>query len=137
MIASASESVLASFWPEQGQDLRSSLEAADGRGVTVVTMQFGDDCLSVGNVFQHIMVPTVYERHGSEFFLVVDDSEGMFMVQERHRDWEGYFTSNPAVVKVLTNYIRHDIYANRLIKAEGEAVFEKWGRDLEKLLKVP
>jgi hypothetical protein len=61
----------------------------------------------------------------------------MFMVQERHRDWEGYFTSNPAVVKVLTNYIRHDIYANRLIKAEGEAVFEKWGRDLEKLLKVP
>jgi|GEM_PF-3867645 len=42
---------------------------------------------------------------------------------------EGYYTSNQGVIKIIENYVCHDIYINKLITDFREAVLAKYEED--------
>ncbi|MEK7828055.1 MAG: hypothetical protein AAB299_10085, partial [Thermodesulfobacteriota bacterium] len=61
---------------------------------------------------------------------------GLFMSQPPGREWNGFWTTNPGVVKLMTNYIRHDIYSNKLIYRFEEAIKIEYGDQLQTLLNL-
>jgi HTH-type transcriptional regulator, sugar sensing transcriptional regulator len=134
LIDSAEKEILISLWPDAAALVKENLEAALTRGVKLYSLQFGDTYLEIGTVYKHIMVPTVHERHGSEMFLLVDKAEGMFMYFEKLKGWKGYYSSSQGMVRVIENYIRHDIYSNRLLQDHREAAVKYYGEDFSKLL---
>ncbi|MGQ9823811.1 MAG: TrmB family transcriptional regulator [Desulfotomaculales bacterium] len=141
IISKAEKQVLFSIWTPQIVDLCKDLKEAHSRGVMLIIIQMGDDppgCPEwpVGRVYRHMMVPTVYERHGSELLVSADDQNGLMMNRAAGRDWEGFWTSNQAIVRVITNYIRHDIYLAKIALRYGEMLKGVYGDDLAFLLNV-
>lgn len=136
IINNSEKEVLISFWEEQAKDIGQLLERATFRNVKVISLQFGRRVVDVGTVYRHILLDTVYERHGNEMSLVADGKYGFFMNLIPGREWEGYWTSNPGVIKMVTNYIRHDIYVNKIIERFDTVIFEEYGQNLEKLLNI-
>ncbi|MDI9569575.1 MAG: helix-turn-helix domain-containing protein [Pseudomonadota bacterium] len=136
LIDAAKNSVLTSLWPPQGRLLENNLIAAQERGVAIFSIQFDREIIEVGKVFHHVRVDSVYERHSGELTMVADESSGLFMSRPPDREWNGFWTSNPGVVKLMTNYIRHDIYSNKMICRFERQMKAEYGMQLEKLLDI-
>ncbi|MEW6425445.1 MAG: helix-turn-helix domain-containing protein [Bacillota bacterium] len=137
----ATRQVLLSLWTPQIIDLYSDLTAVHSKGISVVTIHFGENpsgCPQwpVGQVYRHQMSPTVHERHGSELLISVDGLYGLIMNRASGRDWEGFWTSNPAIVRVITNYIRHDIYLAKITGRYKDMLESVYGENMELLLDV-
>ncbi len=135
ILNNSEKEVLISVWEELAKDLGHLLEKAVARNVKVTSIQFGK-VVDVGVVYRHILVDAVYKRHGNEMILVVDNKYGLFMNLVAGREWEGNWTSNPGVINMISNYIRHDIYVNKILDKMGAAAFEEYGPQLEKLLQI-
>ncbi len=135
-INKSQKELLASFWEDQARDIGVHLAKAGARGVKVTSMQFGPGILDVGKVHRHILLDTIYQRHGNEMTLVADETYGFFMNRMPGGEWEGYWTSNPGVIRMVTNYIRHDIYVNKLIARFRDIIFQEYGPQLEGLLTI-
>ncbi len=136
LIDGARKTVLMSLWQQQGTLLEKSLAAAGQRGVKIISIQFGPESVEIGKVFHHIQTDTVYKRHSGELTIVVDESIGLFMAQPPGQEWNGFWTTNPGVVKLMTNYIRHDIYSNKLIYRFEDAIKSEYGDQLQGLLNL-
>jgi sugar-specific transcriptional regulator TrmB len=136
MIEEAAKDVLASLWHQEAVLLESRLRQALRKGVMIVTIQFGPEIVEIGRVYRHLQSETVSLRHGGELTLVVDGHMGLFMGQAPDRQWNGFWTTNFAVVRLMTNYIRHDIYSNKLLREFEQAAKENFGEDLQRLLNI-
>lgn len=136
LLDAAREDVLVSMWYQQGRELEEKLAAAYERGVKVTSIQFGPEFIEIGQVFRHCAVELAWERHANELMLVIDGSVGLFVGRPQNSDWYGFWTTNSAVVRLVSNYIRHDIYANRLIDKFEDAVKSEYGDGLEGLLRL-
>jgi sugar-specific transcriptional regulator TrmB len=130
------EMVLMNFWSEQGKLLKKNMAQAEMRGVKMVSIQFGPESLEIGKVFHHVQTDTVFDRHSGELTLVADESVGLFMAPPPRQDWNGFWATNPGVVKLMTNYIRHDIYSNKLLWRFGREVEAEYGKQLKNLLDI-
>lgn len=133
-ITGAKESIYISLWPDEGKVLMDSLVEAHERNVEIVSIQYSEQCFDLGKAFKHVMVPAVFDRHGSEMFLLVDNTRGMFMFLEEPQGWKGFYASSKGIARVIKNYIIHDIYINRIINENPDYVYQKYGSSLEKLL---
>lgn len=136
LIRKSKDNILISLWQDEATELKDELEIAHLRGVKVISMQYGETGCTVGQVFKHVMVPSVNERHGSEMFLLIDGFEGMFMYLEVSSGWTGYHTSSNGLVRVIENYLRHDIYLNIVIQDNYELMKQQYGEKLEGLLNL-
>ncbi|NMD42246.1 MAG: TrmB family transcriptional regulator [Firmicutes bacterium] len=134
LIDRAEKEILISMWPEESAVLKENLLEAEARGIEIYSIQFGDTYLEVGKLFKHARAPAIHERHRSELFLAVDRAEGMFMYLEKLGGWKGYHTSSSGIVRVITNYIRHDIYINRFLQDHRDIAIETYGENFERLL---
>ncbi len=130
----AQKTIYLSFWEEDGRKLTNELDAALQRGVKIVSIQMGDETISVGKVFKHIMLPVVHEVHGKELIVVSDRIHGMFMVRSEEDGVEGYYSSSQGISQLIENYVRHDIFINRAINDFKEEMLSKYGPLLEGLL---
>lgn len=136
LIDTAKQNLVLSIWDEQSRDLESSLQQAEKRGVSLVTIKFGYESPDIGRVYHHALVKTVYERHGSEMLLVSDERFGFLMNKVTGKDWAGYWTTNSGVIRLILNYIRHDIYINKVVARFAEMLQETYGSELELLLDI-
>ena len=143
----AQDTVLVSVWPSEFERLSTALGAALTRGVTVSAIVFAplETCLNLLeplrshpnlHLFPHAMLATTYLRHGHQACLVVDDEATLMMDGSQGDDWTGVWTANPAVVRTVANYIRHDIYINKLYVEMGDLLRRRYGQALEDLLDV-
>jgi len=136
LIEGAKKSLLMSLWHEQGALLEKDLTVAQQRGVKIISIQFGRSSINIGKVFHHIQIDTVHERHSGELTIVFDESVGLFMGRPPGQEWNGFWTTNPGVVKLMTNYIRHEIYLNKLIYHFEDNVKSEYGSQLQKLINL-
>ena len=147
LIEAAQTTVLLSAWPSEFKRLSAALEAALNRKVVVSTIVFApfETCLSLLgplkshpslHLFPHATLSTTYLRHGHQASLVVDDEATLMMDGSQGDEWTGVWTANQAVVRTVANYIRHDIYINKLYFDMGELLRRRYGQALEMLLDV-
>lgn len=134
IIDSAEHSILISLWPNESAEVEDNLRQAYERKVQITSIQFGEISLDIGNVFKHVNTSSVEARHGSELFLLVDGCKGMFMYYEDPVGWVGYHSLSKGMARVIENYIRHDIYTNKIINDHYDIAISSYGKDLRKLI---
>lgn len=134
IIDSAEHNILISLWPNESAELEDNLRQAYERKVQITSIQFGKISLNIGNVYKHINTSSVEARHGSELFILVDQWKGMFMYYEDPRGWVGYHSSSKGIARVIENYIRHDIYINKILNDHYDIATSTYGKDLNKLI---
>lgn len=145
LVESANEEVLMSAWPSEIVQLRGSVEAALQRGVRVAVLTFtshADAAELFGdlvdhpqlNVHGHAILPTVHARHGNHAAFVADELDTLLMNGATPTEWVGVRTTNPAVVQTVANFIRHDIYINKVYDRYRPMLEADYGADLGRLL---
>jgi sugar-specific transcriptional regulator TrmB len=147
LIDLAQEELLMSLWPTEVPHIMEAARRALERGVDVAVMIFATPAEIVSllrplaeftnlYVFTHALLPTTHARHGNQAAFVADDSAALLMSGASSQSWLGVWTSNPAVVRTVANYIRHDIYINKVYASAYEELSQRYGRHFERLLDV-
>ncbi|HHU31822.1 MAG TPA: TrmB family transcriptional regulator [Clostridia bacterium] len=134
IIDKAEDKILISLWEKEASKLKDCLEKAEQRGVQVYSILYGEIDLKVGKVFKHYMVPKINELHESEMFLLSDNREGMFMFFDKFKGWVGFYTISEGLLRIIGNYLRHDIYLNRMTYENYDLIIQKYGKNMEKML---
>lgn len=147
LIELSQEELLISIWPHELGHIMHPLDFALERGVKVAIMIFAtpqevqDSMKALARhshlfAFSHAMLPTVHVRHGKQAAFVADSTAALLMSGASSHEWLGVWTSNPAVVGTVTNYIRHDIYINKVFASSYDDLAGIYGSNLERLLDV-
>ncbi|MEW6045948.1 MAG: helix-turn-helix domain-containing protein [Bacillota bacterium] len=149
LIRSAQDEVLLSLWLNELARLKGAVfDALDGGAhVSAIVFCSSDEARAmVGDatprqlerlhLFPHASLPTVYLRHANQAALVVDGLVAMLMDGSGPEGWIGVWSGNRAVVTLVTNYIRHDIYVNKIYADFGDQLRPAYGQYFEKLLNI-
>jgi len=133
-IDEAQSEVLMSCWAKELALLYDNLLAAHKRGISVTTLVF-DQCPKEipWRNFDHTDTPMAMERHEGELSLAVDMNKTI-VLQSLNEQPHAVVSSHRAMVQTTRNYIRHDIYVNRLLRDFKEIIVMRYGPGLEKLI---
>lgn len=147
VISEARSEVLLSVWPAEFELLLDQLvaTAAAGAQLSVILFASPAECRRLvsrsgmpaerTHLFPHALLDTTRDRHANELVLVADGSTAL-LVNGANGIWRGVRTDNPAVTLTVTNYIRHDIYINKLYFDLGAGLEKRYGDNLAGLLDV-
>ncbi|NRD77744.1 TrmB family transcriptional regulator [Bacillus sp. BRMEA1] len=123
MINKAEEEVWMSIWNPQASSVKELIEQRVQEGIKVFSMLFADPDHKLGVTFHHnYMAPEITEkRMGGRLTIIVRDNEEVLIAQfaPNTTSW-AVKTTDPALVLVAIEYIRHDIAFGELTKIVGE-----------------
>ncbi|WP_082232759.1 TrmB family transcriptional regulator [Halobacillus massiliensis] len=126
--------IILSCWKRELNGLKDLLLETHHRGVKVVTLVFDDKPVDVPWIsFTHFKEGLALERHNGEFSLVVDNRKAI-LLQSLENSPHSVVSSHPVMVSTTRNYIRHDIYVNRMINDFEKTITEHYGTELENLI---
>ncbi|MGY4690947.1 TrmB family transcriptional regulator [Salibacterium sp. K-3] len=126
--------VIVSCWKREFDELKETLFQLHEQGRKIVTLIFDDNQEELPwDSFTHSKEPLALERHQGEFAVVVDDKKAI-LLQSLDESPHSVVSSHPVMVSTTRNYIRHDIYVNRIIHDLKDTVTEYYGSSLEDLI---
>lgn len=133
-IVKAQSEIIMSCWMKEFNILKNLLVEAYNRKVNITTLIFdGHDIKVPWRNFTHYNNAEINRRHLGEFSLVIDQKQTFL-----HHSWKSsphtVVSNHPATSLVTRNYIRHDIYVNRILKDFQEEMIHYYGEKLEKLI---
>ncbi|WP_042351243.1 TrmB family transcriptional regulator [Bacillus massiliigorillae] len=133
-IKEASNEIIISCWGQELELLHKELKIAYEKGVNVVTITFSpyDHPVPWRN-FNHYEIQTVDKSHKGELSCVIDQKKAIIF-ESVNQQPHAIVSSHHVMVKITRNYIRHDIYVNRLVHDFIVPIKEKYGEDLEWLI---
>ncbi|WP_101845351.1 TrmB family transcriptional regulator [Halobacillus sp. Marseille-P3879] len=133
-ITECESQVIISCWKREFDLLKEFLLKTHQRGVKVVTLIFDDEPEELPwNSFTHYKEGVALGRHRGELSIVVDDKKAI-LLQSLEESPHSVVSSHPVMVSTTRNYIRHDIYVNRMINDFEEPITEYYGKSLENLI---
>lgn len=133
-IDSAENQILLSGWSKDVNHIYENLKNANESGVEVVTIIFDEYPKEIPwkNV-KHIAFKTSNKKHEGELNIVVDSKKAIILESLPDSDY-AVVSSHQSLVKSTMNYIRHDIYLNKVIDDFTELLKEKYGENIEGLI---
>lgn len=134
-IRASTNQIILSGWNKEIIQLKEDLLAAHERGVSIVTIIFDNPDLGFPwKNFSHHQGPTSNSRHLGELSIVIDRSKVIILQSSVPEESHAIVSSHQAMIRTTINYIRHDIYINRVVKDFHHELTEKYGENLENLL---
>lgn len=107
---------------------------AYGRGVSIISIIFDETHLSLPwKDFKHYKSETAEGRHSGELSCVIDLKKVIILESDAQKSY-GIVSSHQAMVKTTRNYIRHDIYVNRLLHDFSKQIESQYGKELQGLI---
>jgi HTH-type transcriptional regulator, sugar sensing transcriptional regulator len=133
LIEQAKKEIIMLAWDQEFRELTPALDKLR-KSVKVAVIQFGDDRIDHRLIYRH-RIPDVIEseKGGRELTLVVDNEfllQGLIM---KNGAVHGIHTSNPSLVQVALDYMRHEIYTNKIFNRFEKQLFAEYGETLDKL----
>ena len=133
VVEGAKEELWLSVWGAQIPALLGPVERAEERGVRVFSVLFEEKEATLGRTFHHDYTPPEVLEHrlGGRLHIAARDAEEVVIAKfvERSGPW-ALRTSDPALVLVATEYIRHDISTDVVLRAHGrERLDALWKHD--------
>lgn len=134
LIQETKHSIILSGWNEEFTLSHKDLESAYIRGVSIVSILF--EQTSINDIpwkhFQHHKGDYTNARHLGELVAVFDHKKAFILnsVDPAH----GIISNHAALVSVAENYVRHDIYINRILSEFEDVLIERFGKRLEELI---
>lgn len=136
LINSSQKSIYICYWQEHFKIIERDLIDAYERNVKIVSLSF-DDSIKKPYWHQtiHLHADIVRDRHLYELNMVID--EKVIVISKLHEN--NTFTvvsDNLALVQTALNYIRHDIYINRMLHDFYDSAVHLYGSDLQGLINL-
>lgn len=134
IVEGAREELWLSLWGAQIPALADAVERAEARGVRVFSVLFEEgEGTRLGRTFHHDYTPPEVLEHrlGGRLHIAARDAEEVVIAQfvEGSVPW-ALRTRDPALVLVATEYVRHDISTDVVLRAHGrERLDALWKHD--------
>jgi HTH-type transcriptional regulator, sugar sensing transcriptional regulator len=126
IINAAHSEIHISCWAEDLVEIGEALAAADGRGVRVYGMLYGEADLPAGTWLRHHYVDIVAGRVGGRLLaLVADEGEALIARIPREGSAIAVRSRNQVMTLIVQEYLHHD---NVLQRAQINIGFEQWDR---------
>lgn len=136
MINQAESSIYLSCWNNEMASLISDLTAAQNRGVKIISIVFDEVKYAIPwHHFQHHKGSLSSSKHLGELSCVLDEQR-VFILHTTEESAHSIISSHTALSRTAINYIRHDIYINRVGEDFHDELTRKYGPNLEKLLDI-
>jgi sugar-specific transcriptional regulator TrmB len=133
-ITQSKTEIIMSLWSKELDELKEVLTDAYHRGVRIVSLTFDEGEINVPwRHFIHYPGEVVSLRHAGELNMVLD-KEKTIIFQSLHDRPHAVVSSHPVTIKTTLNYIRHDIYVNRIVRDCWEVIEQRYGPELEHLI---
>lgn len=133
-IKSSEEDIFLSCWNNELNKLYDSLLSAYNKGISVNTITFDQPTKDIPwKSIKHAESPVANKRHSDELSIVVDSKKAI-VIELLHNKPHAVVSSHKALIKTTLNYIRHDMYVNKIINDIGQPIYDQYGKNLEKLL---
>jgi HTH-type transcriptional regulator, sugar sensing transcriptional regulator len=127
VIEGAVDELHVSTWADELEEIRPALESADGRGVHIFAMLYGDAELRVGSWQQHSYQDIVAGRIGGRMLtLVADRRDALIAHIPSSGSASGVRTSNPVLCLVTEEYLGHDFLLQGTKLITGLEAYEDW-----------
>lgn len=134
----AKRRIMLELWEEDAKELRDALQKEAERGIEVIIMLYGnlEIDLSFAKVCRHDLSDEVLFEDGGRWILFsIDDEEIVAGIVSLEADSRAAWTTHPALVIPITEFIIHDWYINTVMQEFRPMIEEKFGHHLEKLRK--
>jgi sugar-specific transcriptional regulator TrmB len=133
LIAQAGKEIIILAWDEELRELLQVLGNLP-RGVKVAVIQYGQMNVPLPLIYRH-RIPKIIagEKGGRELTLVVDNAFLLQGLVAQSGGVNGIYTSNPSLVQVALDYMKHEIYTNKIFNTFEKILFKEYGEDLKKL----
>jgi sugar-specific transcriptional regulator TrmB len=137
MIQQATGKVYLSGRERELRRLQRPIESAFDRGVEFIILHFGD-CpfpIRIGAAFRHASTDgRIFPHHQARHLAIVADSRSaLWALAPSGSNWSATHTDDYNFMAAIKNYIRHDIYLQRLYQVFGGEMHDVFGPGLEKL----
>lgn len=132
-VIEARTDIIMSLWSPELDFLHEALMDAHRRGVSIVTLTFDQGRKVPWRHFQHHHADLIRARHAGELNMVLD-KEKTIIFQSSQKRPHAVVSRHPVTIKTTLNYIRHDIYVNRIVQDFGEVMMQRYGSGLEGLI---
>lgn len=136
LINIAESSIYLSCWNNEMEAMIVELGEAHKRGIKIVSIAFDEIEHTVPwRHFEHHKGSFTNTKHIGELSCVLDEQR-VFILHSTAKRSHSIISSHTALSQTAINYIRHDIYINRVGKDFGEELIQRYGPELEKLLDI-
>ena len=130
LIDEAKSELWLSVWHPQAAKLVEKVKQAESRKVNVLSMIFGDNNCTLGSTFHHdyMTAEVVKERIGGKLTTIARDKEAAIIANFINDEvaW-AVKTTDPALVLIATEFIRHDIMIEAITRHFGpEKLDQLW-----------
>ena len=134
LIQQAESSILLSCWDKELIINYKDIESASNRGVSVVSILFDQTSFTdiPWKFFQHHKGEHTSARHLGELVAIFDQKKAFILSSKDST--HGIISNHSALINVAENYIRHDIYINRILTDFEDILTKRYGKSLEKLI---
>lgn len=125
--------IIMSLWGQELNFLYEALMDAHQRGVSIVTLTFDQGVQVPWRNFNHHHADLIRARHAGELNLVLDKEKTIIFQSSDERP-HAVVSRHPVTIKTTLNYIRHDIYVNRIVEDFEEVMTQRYGSGLDGLI---
>lgn len=133
-ISESNEKILISCWRNEYEEIKSVLFEAHRRKVYITLLIFDERKLDVPwKYFSHYNEKTALNRHREELSIVIDEKKAI-LLNTLNEVPCAIVSTHPIMLWNVRNYIRHDIYVNRILYDFSEKMTEHYGKNLENLI---
>jgi len=130
----AESQILLSGWSKDVALLFDELVNAHERGVKIVSIIFDTCSKEIPWVnIKHFSFKSAIQRHEGELNIVVDTRKVIILESLSELDY-AVVSTHRSMVNATVNYIRHDIYLNKVILDFKDILIEKYGENVEGLI---
>lgn len=133
-ITQSETEIVMSSWYKDFVHFRKFLLEAHNRGVKVVTLTFDHINEELPwKHFEHFNKEIIHNRHAGELSVVFDSNKAI-VLQSSNQSPHAVVSNHKAMISTIRNYIRHDIYVNRVVHDFEEEMKKKYGSELMGLI---
>jgi len=107
---------------------------AEGRGVNIALVHFGEPTRKIGATYHHPVKETLYtEKGGRGLTLVVDGAQVVIANFQVVGTVDGAWSRNTSFVPVAEDYVKHDVYITKVTRFLGPEVVARFGENYTRL----
>lgn len=133
-ILKSKTSIILSCWYKEFNEISKALHKMSKAKVDIVTMFFDSTDVDIPwRTFKHLNIERAFNRHEGELSIVLDN-EVCILFSNQDNYPHAVVSNNPSTVTVTRNYIRHDIYVNRVFYDFKDEIRARYGDNLDLLI---
>ena len=130
LLARAQDTVLVSAWDEELGALAEVVAAAHRRGVKVAAISYGTLAVEADVVYFHPIKDTIHgEKGGRGLTLCVDSRIALAGIVGDATRTSGAWSSNPGFVSAVEDYLKHDVYVQKIVGRFNDLLVRTYGRN--------